>query len=488
MRPRLRSLAGQSLIYGLGGIGSKLVGVFLLPVYLRPEYAGKAAFGEAELVMASVTAVAIALRLGVTSAMSRFTLGDADNADWRPVIQTVFVVVLASSTISVVVGLLLLGQIAALLEVSRNVAAIGLAGLWVTMNYDVLVRIYRIEQRPRAFVVYSLLNVGLTIVFTVLLVIVMHQKAGGILLANFAGSYVVYVLLVVARRATIGVRGFDRVLLRRIMDFSLPLMPAGLALWALNFADRFQVQRLAGKAELGSYSTAAKIALGIMLALGAFQTAWPPFAHAIRDDRAARATFRAVFSYWMIAMCWALVAVTFVSAPYVAMLMPANVRDSLPVIPLLMGGSVLYGSFMVVNMGVNLSMRTRMTPVITTLAAAANIGLNFVMIPAWGIVGAGVSTVVGYALLVVLGWWNAQQSYPVSYDWSRVLRVVAVTSGYVALSLWAVPESGAVPILLRLALIASFPAGLLAVGALTPSDRRRLAGLLQMRRVRSSAV
>ena len=82
--PRLRSLASQSLIYGMGGIVSKLVGVFLLPIYVKPEYAGRAAFGTSELVMAAITALAIFLRLGITNSMSRFTVGDPDNHDWKP--------------------------------------------------------------------------------------------------------------------------------------------------------------------------------------------------------------------------------------------------------------------------------------------------------------------------------------------------------------------------------------------------------------------
>ena len=36
MGARLRQLAGQSFVYGLGGIVSKLVGIFLLPIYTKP--------------------------------------------------------------------------------------------------------------------------------------------------------------------------------------------------------------------------------------------------------------------------------------------------------------------------------------------------------------------------------------------------------------------------------------------------------------------
>jgi O-antigen/teichoic acid export membrane protein len=123
-----------------------------------------------------------------------------------------------------------------------------------------------------------------------------------------------------------------------------------------------------------------------------------------------------------------------------------------------------------------------MTPVISAVAAAANIGLNFYFIPRWGIVGAGFTTVIGYALLLWLGWLNAQRSYPVSYEWNRVLRIFAVTSGYVALSVWVVPEASAPGIVLRLLLAGSYPLALLAVGALSSGDRDRIRALIAMRR------
>jgi O-antigen/teichoic acid export membrane protein len=151
-------------------------------------------------------------------------------------------------------------------------------------------------------------------------------------------------------------------------------------------------------------------------------------------------------------------------------------------VPLLMGGAVLYGAFTVVNMGVNISMRTRMTPIITGASALLNIGLNFWMIPAWSILGAGISTLIGYAALLWLGWWNAQQSFPVSYDWWRFAKICAVTVGFCALSLTIVPAASLIGIVIRGLLIMAFPFGLAAVGAVTAADRKRARSLLAMRK------
>ena len=49
-RGRLRQLARHSFVYGVGGLVSKLVGIFLLPIYTHRV--NKAQFGEVEQVMA----------------------------------------------------------------------------------------------------------------------------------------------------------------------------------------------------------------------------------------------------------------------------------------------------------------------------------------------------------------------------------------------------------------------------------------------------
>jgi O-antigen/teichoic acid export membrane protein len=479
---RLRQLAGHSVVYGLGGLAAKLVGIFLLPVYTHRV--SRADYGEVELVMAVIAALAIALKLGLVNAMFRFSFVDRTQEARAKAMQTSFSGVLVTSTLGLVAGLLLIDPIARVLSVDSTLVIIGVFGLWVTINYDLLTAIYRIEQRPAAFVVFSLTNVAITVGVSLVLVIPLDLGARGIILGNFAGTYVVYVLMLYARRHTVGFKRFDRTMIRRMLVYAMPLVPAGLMLWALNLADRFQIQHLASPEALGSFSAASKIALGIMLLIAAFQTAWAPFAHSILDDGEARNTYRAAFSFWAMVMCWGLVAISAFTPPYVRLAFPRQWWDAENVVPLLIGGSLLYGAYMIVRIGVNRSGRTHLTPAVAAAAMAVNIGLNFVLIPAWGIVGAGVSTIVGYSVLVLLAWLNAQAGFPVSYHWSRVARTVAVACSFVALSVWAIPETGAVGLILRIVLTIAFPLGLVAVGVLTPSDRGHIVALARDMRAR----
>ena len=85
----------------------------------------------------------------------------------------------------------------------------------------------------------------------------------------------------------------DRALLRRMLRFGLPTMPAELTLYSLNFIDRILIVRLAGLAEAGLYALAIKFAQGINVLARGFQLAFPPLAYSIADDDEARRAYSA---------------------------------------------------------------------------------------------------------------------------------------------------------------------------------------------------
>ena len=483
---RLSQLVGQSAIYGLGGTLARLAGLFLVPVYLVA--AGTDAFGEAELVTSAVAVAAIFFRFGIVNSMSRFTLAESPTGDWQPVIHTIFGFVLGMSTAAAVVGVLLRQQIADALQVSVAIALAGVLGLWIVMNYDVLTRVYRVERRAKEFVAFQLANVSITVVLTVVLVVVFDYGAIGLILGNFIGTGVILLAMVWARRRTVGIRRFDRKLAPELLSFAVPLMPTGLAIWALNFADRLQVQRLAGAAELGQYAAAAKVAAGMTIFLAAFQAAWTPFAHALRGeegDEVAKQTYAEVFTLWSVMMGWGLAALTLFSAPYIALAFPEDAQESvIPVVPLLAASIVLYGIYLIVGIGVNITKRTRMTPVIAAFGGVVAVGLNFWFIPAFGILGAAMTTLIGFGLLAGLQWLNGRLKYPVAYEWGRVGRIGVYTAGIVALSLWVVPETGPIGITARIALAVVYPVGLVAIGAIGRDELRRIPAVLRAWRAR----
>ena len=84
----------------------------------------------------------------------------------------------------------------------------------------------------------------------------------------------------------------------------MPLVPSALALWAINFIDRWFVAFYKGQSEVGVYSVAVRIASAVIFLLLAFRTAWPAFAYSITDDRDAKRAYAFVLTYVLLVTCW----------------------------------------------------------------------------------------------------------------------------------------------------------------------------------------
>ena len=79
--------------------------------------------------------------------------------------------------------------------------------------------------------------------------------------------------------------------------------------------------------------------------------------------------------------------------------------------------------------GVGRAKRTQFNWVITGVAAAVNVGLNLILIPSYGIMGAAVATVVAYVVMFLGMTWYAQRVFPTAYQWRRVFTAVVAAVG-----------------------------------------------------------
>jgi O-antigen/teichoic acid export membrane protein len=470
---QLKRLGKHSAIYGLGGLISRLLAVFLLPLYT--SYLTPRDYGRVETLVALSAILVTLLRAGISNAFFRFYFDSPETSERLKVLRTSFWFTMASATLGLVAGWIFASWIADVLNLGPNqdgLVRAAFVGLWAQLNYEQLTALFRVEERSTAFVAASLANVLLTITTTIVLVVAYDQGALGVIVGNFTGTLIVYLALLGYRREQLGLQ-FDRELLRRMNRFGLPLVPSGLALWTLNFSDRFFLAHLKGQDDVGRYSIGVRIASAMVLLLVAFRMAWPAFAYSIEDDREARRTYGFVLTYLLFIACWLSLALGAL-APWIVRVLA---RDEAfwpgadVVAPLAFAGA-LWGGYTVVAIGIGRTRRTQFNWVITGSAAALDVVLNLLLVPRYGIHGAAAAAVSSFALMFAAMGVYAQRVYPVPYQWRRVLTLLAVA---VALTVVArVVDRLDVAIVA----VAAYPLVLLGAGFYLPAERARLARVL----------
>jgi O-antigen/teichoic acid export membrane protein len=255
--------------------------------------------------------------------------------------------------------------------------------------------------------------------------------------------------------------------------FGLPLVPTALFLWMTNFSDRFFLVWLADVAEAGLYSVGVRVASAMVLVLTAFRMAWPAFAYSIRDEREARRTYAFVLTYLTVLTAWVALALTLLSPWLVALLAADRFAESSEVVGPLAFSTVSYAAYVVVAIGVGRARRTTFNWVVTGAGAVVNVGLNLLLIPTYGMMGAAIATVAAYTTMALgMAWWS-QRIYPVPYQWRRV-----ATAAFGAVALAAIGKALGVGLPAAVALILVYPLVLMALGFTNSEERRRLTRLV----------
>ncbi len=482
----LRRLATTGAAYTAASIVSKLIAVALLPLYTR--YLTPADYGAAEVMFAAVVSASIVVRFGVIEALLRFYYKDGE--DPARVLSTSFAALFWFSTVAALIALPFAAPISeALLDRSApDLARISIAGLWVLTLHEYLLTIFRLEERARAFFVTTILNVIAAIGLTVALVVGADEGARGLLIGSYASGAAFVLGLIVYHRRRLSLR-IDRPLLRRLLRFGTPTMPAELSLYALNFVDRIIIVRSLGLAEAGLYSLAVKFAQAVNVLVRGFQLAWPPLAYSIRDDDDARRAYAAVVT-WFVAGCAFVVAGMWLLSRWIVRALAApEFFDSYEAIGLIAAAVTLYALYMVLVVILGRTGRTEFNFPATAAALVANVALNLILVPPLGIVGAGLALVASYLVVLALMYGFTQRLFPVPYEWGRLARVVLVSSALVAFGELLLPTDGFVGFLTRTVLWLAYPVALLVTGFFTSSERRWLAHLRHpvnlVRRLRS---
>jgi O-antigen/teichoic acid export membrane protein len=319
--------------------------------------------------------------------------------------------------------------------------------------------------------------VVITVGATVLLVVTFHKGPLGVLVGNFIGTLCVYFVLLGYRRYQLGLE-FDRKLFRAMNKFGMPLVPAALALWAINFIDRLFIALYKGQGEVGVYSVAVRVSSAIVFLMIAFRTAWPAFAYSIEDDREARRTYSYVLTYVVFVSCW--VSLGFgVLAPWIVHLLARNpsFQRASEAVALLSFGGAAYIAYTVMAIGSGRARKTQWNWVIAGVAAAVNIGLNVLLIPPYGMEGAAIATAAAYVALFLGMVVYSQEVYYVPYQWRRVLTATAVAVG-----LNVIGSALHVPLVVAILLVLVYPFALIPLGFYLPAELRRLRRLVPVAR------
>ena len=152
--------------------------------------------------------------------------------------------------------------------------------------------------------------------------------------------------------------------------------------------------------------------------------------------------YRRLTTYYVFAATTLTVPLALYAREIVSLVAPPSYQAGATIVPWVAFAYGLNGLYLFLVTGMGVSKRTAPMAWIVGVAAAANIGINLIAIPEWGIKAAALTTVLANVLMAAGSWYWSQLAYPIAYDWARILRTMAIATAVVAVVLLAAPGTG----------------------------------------------
>ena len=391
------------LVYGLGGIISKIIPLVMVPIVTRimpnTDYYGISDLSNTLVQFGSAIAV-----MGMYDAMYRLFFEKDDENYKKSICSTAITFTLFMSLVVFGIMCIFRNSIAEFFFNDKKYAYVVYLSAMATLvgaTNSIISAPTRMQNKRKIFLVTNAISplISYCIAIPMLLngfyVIALPIAA---VISGISMEIIFYVL----NNRWFNLKLFDFILLKQLLVIAIPLFPNFLIYWVFNSCDKVMIANLIGVGASGIYSVSSKLGSASQLIYTAFAGGWQYFAFStMKEDNQVESNskiyeYLGVISFivtaFMCAFSYKIFEILFtqeylmgyISAPY------------LFIAPLLqMLFQVACNQFIIIK-------KTWPNMFILSLGAIINIGLNYFLIPVIGIEGASIATLMGYIISNVI--------------------------------------------------------------------------------------
>ncbi len=389
MKNKYKNLLTNSLIFAIANFGSKILKFLIVPFYTY--YLTTKQFGAVDLLTTTVSLLSPFVLLGTNEALLRFSFKK------EITIESLFsnCIIICTSTSTVLLICLLFFE-DSLFFVNKWMFFVL---LMVTSIEMLLLYFSRGLNKNIDFAFAGVLNTVVLLASNIILLVYLHSGINGYIYSLVLASLLSTIYLILRLRIYnfFSLKYLDLSLMRKILVYSLPMMPNAIMWWIMNTSDRYIIYYYLGIAATGIYAISYKLPSIISVITNIFYQAWQVSAIQNSDDNDNfYSNVIDYFSKFSLLLAGILI---FVIKPLIFLLVEKSYEISWMYTPFLILGSVFSGMSSIV--GVSYTVKEKTVGIFKTslIGAIVNIMLSLIFTPFIGMQGTALATFIGFYLV-----------------------------------------------------------------------------------------
>jgi O-antigen/teichoic acid export membrane protein len=442
---KIKSLAGQTAIYGLSSIIGRIFNYLLTPLYtykFNPEQ-----YGVYTEMYAYSAFLLVLLTYGMETAFFRFAKSEGENR----VFGTTLISVLSTGILFSVIGIAFAPVVSDWLNGGQDISipyTTYIRWFVIIIVLDAVSSIpfakLRQDNKPKKFALVKLLNIGLNIGLNLFFILgcpyILSQGEnhlfysfidsfynpnigiGYAFIANLTASVITF--LVLMPEMLKNKLSFDYLLWKKLIRYASPLIIVGLAGIINENADRILLKEfLPFDTEtklqmIGIYGACYKISILMTIFIQAFRYAAEPFFFSQKDAKDAKETYAEVFKFFIIA-CSIIYMGVMLNLSWLSYFVGPEYRIGISIVPILLLANLFLGAYYNLSVWYKVTDNTRFGAYIGLFGALLTIALNILLIPVFGYIGSAWATLACYISMFGLSYLIGKKYYPINYPVKR---------------------------------------------------------------------
>ena len=470
----IKSLAKDTAIYGMSSIVGRFLNWCLVPMYTTLFDSSE--YGIVTYIYSITALLLIILTYGMETGFFRF----ANHEDWNNpgmVYSTSMISIGTTSMIFMVLACMFCVPLSRLAECPGHPSYVWMMAIAVGVDaYTAIPFSYlRFKKRPVRFATLKLVNIGLNIglnLFFLILCPWLSKVAPGsvswcyeptfgigyIFLSNLISSLAT--LLMLYPEITAETWEFNGTLLRRMLNYSFPLLILGIAGVMNQSIDKIIYPWLVtdhaqAMADLGIYGANYKIAIVMVMFIQAFRFAYEPFIFANnKETDGSRKTqaYSEAMKFFIIFALFIFLGVMFYLDILKYFISPAYF-SGLKVVPIIMIAELFFGIFFNLSVWYKLTDKTIWGTWFSLGGLAVTLLLNVLLVPRMGYMGCAWAAFFCYATMMVASYFTGLKRYPIPYEIGRIASYVVIAALIYGIAFLATTPSAFINYALRAVLL-----------------------------------
>lgn len=391
---KYKKLVGNSLIFAVGNMGSKLVQFILIPLYSYTLTTSD--FGDADFLTQLVYLLTPIIGLELFDAAFRFALDKEENK----------IVIFNSTLFPLLIMLLVTVLIALLIKPIFNNYPVLITGIFLMANvfFAFLSNFIRAIGYVKEFAIAGIVNTIFMGGSSYLLLVIFKMNLTGYLLSFTIGlvSGCIYIIISTNLFEFINIKRTSKVKIIAMLKYSIPLIPNYFAWWLNASSDRLFIITMIGASANGLYAMASKIPNFINVVTTIFSQSWQISIVEEYNHNGNKDFVSNVFiSFISVLFLVGILIVTF-AKPIFLWILDRSYYEGWKLTSLLVLAVIYNGIALFLEAIYTAYKKTFSVLVTTTCGAIINILITIGLIPLMGYYGAATANVISFLIVILI--------------------------------------------------------------------------------------